>query len=263
MKNFELITTNCALDTIKNAQLRSECANFEKFAKAADIALGGVAFTARKIQLLFNGIDAKHGDTIDGFKNYADFMEKHYGVKRAQAFNLAKAGSMLEPCKGKLQFIDRFSKAANSEECFSNTAIIRIAEFINRDKHATDNEKDVIALIENGVLKQTMSIAQLTKKLEEFAGGKIDLNGNALIETTATEKDNDSDNSDKSDNSGESGTPKTHDDRQNEKTVSINLPLHVAQTLKAEMCRFTEMEEYGKEGLPAMWAFIEMLSEQM
>lgn len=257
MKNFELITTNCALDTIKNAQLRNECANFEKFAKAMDIAMGGVAFTARKIQLLFNGIDAKHGDTIDGFKNYADFMEKHYGVKRAQAFNLAKAGSMLEPCKGKLQFIDRFSKAANSEECFSNTAIIRIAEFINRDKHASDNEKDVIALIENGVLKQTMSIAQLTKKLEEFAGGEIDLNGNALIETTATVKD------DESDNSVESGTPKTHDDRQNEKSVTVSMSLKTAQELKAEMCRFTAMPEYGKEGLPAMWAFIEMISEQM
>jgi len=263
MKNFELITTNCALDTIKNAQLRSECANFEKFAKAADIALGGVAFTARKIQLLFNGIDSKHGDTIDGFKSYVDFMEKHYGVKRAQAFNLAKAGSMLEPCKGKLQFIDRFSKAANSEECFSNTAIIRIAEFINRDKYATDNEKDVIALIENGVLKQGMSIAQLTKKLEEFAGGKIDRNGNALIETTAKENNGESDNSDKSDNSGESGTPKTHDDRQNEKSVTVSMSLKTAQELKAEMCRFTAMPEYGKEGLPAMWAFINMLSEQM
>lgn len=261
MKNFELITTNVALDTIKNAQLRNECANFEKFAKAMDIAMGGVAYTARSIQLLFNGLDK--GDTLDGFKNYAEFMEKHYGVKRAQAFNLAKAGSMLEPCKGKLQFIDKFSKAANRESCFSNTAIIRIAEFINRDKHATDNEKDVIALIENDVLTQNMSIAQLTQKMSDFAGGKIDINGNALIETTATEKDDDSDNSGETVNSDNSGAPKTFADRQNEKAVTISMSLETAQALKAEMCRFTAMEEYGKEGLPAMWAFIEMLSEKM
>lgn len=259
MKNFELITTNVSLASLKNAKLRNEAANFEKFAKAADIALGGVAYTARSIQLLFNGLSK--GDTLDGYKTYVEFMDAYFGVKRAQAFNLAKAGSLLEPAKGKLQFIDKFSKAANSESCFSNTAIIRIAEWINRDKNPNANESDVVALIENGVIKQDMSIKQLESKLADFAGGKIDRNGNALIETTATEKDSTSDESGENSNSGESGTtPATH----NKQEKMVNLPamtLASAQALKCEMLQFTK--DHGKDELPMIWAFLEELSKNM
>lgn len=259
MKNFELITTNVSLATLKNAKLRNEAANFEKFAKAADIALGGVAYTARSIQLLFNGLSK--GDSLDGYKTYVEFMDAYFGVKRAQAFNLAKAGSLLEPAKGKLQFIDKFSKAANSENCFSNTAIIRIAEWINRDKNPNANESDVVALIENGVITQSMSIKQLESKLTDFAGGKIDRNGNALIETTATEKDSTSDESGENDNSGESGTTPTTPNKQEK---MVNLPamsLASAQALKCEMLQFTKV--HGKDELPMMWAFLEELSKNM
>ena len=256
MKNFELITTNVSLATLKNAKLRNEAANFEKFAKAADIALGGVAYTARSIQLLFNGLSK--GDTLDGYKTYVEFMDAYFGVKRAQAFNLAKAGSLLEPAKGKLQFIDKFSKAANSESCFSNTAIIRIAEWINRDKNPNANESDVVALIENGVIKQDMSIKQLESKLADFAGGKIDRNGNALIETTATEKDSTSGESGKS---GESGTTSATPKKQEK---MVNLPamtLASAQALQCEMLKFTK--DHGKDELPMMWAFLEELRKNM
>lgn len=259
MKNFELITTNVSLATLKNAKLRNEAANFEKFAKAADIALGGVAYTARSIQLLFNGLSK--GDSLDGYKTYVEFMDAYFGVKRAQAFNLAKAGSLLEPAKGKLQFIDKFSKAANSESCFSNTAIIRIAEWINRDKNPNANESDVVALIENGVIKQDMSIKQLESKLADFAGGKIDRNGNALIETTATEKDSTSDESGENGNSGESGTTPVTPNKQEK---MVNLPamtLASAQALKCEMLQFTK--DHGKDELPMMWAFLEELSKNM
>lgn len=259
MKNFELITTNVSLATLKNAKLRNEAANFEKFAKAADIALGGVAYTARSIQLLFNGLSK--GDTLDGYKTYVEFMDAYFGVKRAQAFNLAKAGSLLEPAKGKLQFIDRFSKAANSESCFSNTAIIRIAEWINRDKNPNANESDVVALIENGVITQSMSIKQLESKLADFAGGKIDRNGNAFIETTATEKDSTSDESGENGNSGESGTTTATPNKQEK---MVNLPamtLASAQALKCEMLQFTK--DHGKDELPMMWAFLEELSKNM
>lgn len=259
MKNFELITTNVSLATLKDAKLRNEAANFEKFAKAADIALGGVAYTARSIQLLFNGLSK--GDTLDGYKTYVEFMDAYFGVKRAQAFNLAKAGSLLEPAKGKLQFIDKFSKAANSESCFSNTAIIRIAEWINRDKNPNANESDVVALIENGVIKQDMSIKQLESKLADFAGGKIDRNGNALIETTATEKDSTSDESGENGNSGESGATPTTPNKQEK---MVNLPamtLASAQALKCEMLQFTK--DHGKDELPMMWAFLEELSKNM
>lgn len=259
MKNFELITTNVSLATLKNAKLRNEAANFEKFAKAADIALGGVAYTARSIQLLFNGLSK--GDSLDGYKTYVEFMDAYFGVKRAQAFNLAKAGSLLEPAKGKLQFIDKFSKAANSESCFSNTAIIRIAEWINRDKNPNANESDVVALIENGVITQSMSIKQLESKLADFAGGKIDRNGNALIETTATEKDSTSDESGENGNSGESGTTPATTNKQEK---MVNLPamtLASAQALKCEMLQFTK--DHGKDELPMMWAFLEELSKNM
>lgn len=259
MKNFELITTNVSLATLKNAKLRNEAANFEKFAKAADIALGGVAYTARSIQLLFNGLSK--GDSLDGYKTYVEFMDAYFGVKRAQAFNLAKAGSLLEPAKGKLQFIDKFSKAANSESCFSNTAIIRIAEWINRDKNPNANESDIVALIENGVIKQDMSIKQLESKLADFAGGKIDRNGNALIETTATEKDSTSDESDENGNSGESGTTSATPNKQEK---MVNLPamtLASAQALKCEMLQFTK--DHSKDELPMMWAFLEELSKNM
>ncbi len=259
MKNFELITTNVSLATLKNAKLRNEAANFEKFAKAADIALGGVAYTARSIQLLFNGLSK--GDTLDGYKTYVEFMDAYFGVKRAQAFNLAKAGSLLEPAKGKLQFIDKFSKAANSENCFSNTAIIRIAEWINRDKNPNANESDVVALIENGVIKQDMSIKQLESKLADFAGGKIDRNGNALIDVNAKENSGESDESGENNTSGESGaTPATPSKQEK----MVNLPamtLTSAQALKCEMLQFTK--DHGKDELPMMWAFLETLSKNM
>lgn len=259
MKNFELITTNVSLATLKNAKLRNEAANFEKFAKAADIALGGVAYTARSIQLLFNGLSK--GDTLDGYKTYVEFMDAYFGVKRAQAFNLAKAGSLLEPAKGKLQFIDKFSKKASSESCFSNTAIIRIAEWINRDKNPNANESDVVALIENGVIKQDMSIKQLESKLADFAGGKIDRNGNALIDVNAKENNSESGESGENGNSGESGTTPVTPNKQEK---MVNLPamsLASAQALKCEMLQFTK--DHGKDELPMMWAFLEELSKNM
>lgn len=218
-----------------------------------------MAYTARSIQLLFNGLSK--GDTLDGYKTYVEFMDAYFGVKRAQAFNLAKAGSLLEPAKGKLQFIDKFSKAANSESCFSNTAIIRIAEWINRDKNPNANESDVVALIENGVITQSMSIKQLESKLADFAGGKIDRNGNALIETTATEKDSTSGESSENGNSSESGTTPATPNKQEK---MVNLPamtLASAQALKCEMLQFTK--DHGKDELPMMWTFLEELSKNM
>lgn len=263
MKNFELITTNVSLATLKNAKLRNEAANFEKFAKAADIALGGVAYAARSIQLLFNGLSK--GDSLDGYKTYVEFMDAYFGVKRAQAFNLAKAGSLLEPAKGKLQFIDKFSKAANSENCFSNTAIIRIAEWINRDKNPNANESDVVALIENGVIKQNMSIKQIESKLADFAGGKIDRNGNALIDVNAKENNDESgENNDESGENGNSSESDTTPATPNKQEKMVNLPamtLASAQALKCEMLQFTKV--HGKDKLPMMCTFLEELSKNM
>ena len=84
----------------------------------------------------------------------------------------------------------------------------------------------------------------------------------AQTKRTTTATDADSDDSDESGDDSNQLDAKTHDERQDEKVITVSMSLKTWLELKAEMVRFTSMEEYGKEGLPAMWAFIENMKEK-
>ena len=256
-----IITVNVNTLAVKDKELKSLCAQFEKAVSGQDTLTGTIAMTAYRMQQLFAGLE--RGQVIDNYKSYVDFMTRHYGVAKSQAFNLAKAGSMLTTVyddKGKAKgVIDVFSEKAGSEKCFSNTAIVRFAEFINRKGNASAaaREEILIAMIKDGRLEQKMSIGQLTKVLTDY-----DKN---LIETTASENEqsnqldgtdnSDTDNSD-TDNSGTDETPKNDNDTG---TIQLVLGAKWALDLKFEMLRFTSTEE----GLDHMCKLIEMINEKL
>lgn len=258
-----IITVNVNTLAVKDKELKSLCAQFEKAVSGQDTLTGTIAMTAYRMQELFKGLDK--GQVIDNYKSYVDFMTRHYGVAKSQAFNLAKAGSMLKTVydeKGKAKgIVDIFSEKAGSEKCFSNTAIVRFAEFINRKGVGSSDARQeiLVAMIKDGRLEQKMSIGQLTKVLTDY-----DKN---LIETTASENEqsnqlDNSDNSDNSDNDNNTDNSDTDETPKNDTetgTIQLVLGAKWALHLKLEMLRFTSTED----GLEHMAKLIEIINEKL
>lgn len=263
-----LATMNANIEGLTNPALISTTKDIFKSYEAIDTSVGLLAYSMRRAQSLFAGL-AK-GEKLDGYTGFSQYVEKRIGVKSSQAFNLAKAGMYLTPVHlndGSVRFIDKWTLKAlgikvekdatydipENVTPFSNTTLVRFAEYVGKDEDK-DKKARLEALIKKGKITSDMSVAAIMKVLNP---------PQPRLTTTAT--DADSDDSDDSDESGDNSNQldsKTHDKRQDEKVITVSMSLKTWLELKAEMVRFTSMEEYGKEGLPAMWAFIENMKEK-
>lgn len=260
-----LATMNANTEGLTNPALISATEDIFKSYQAIDTSVGLLAYSMRRAQSLFAGL-AK-GEKLDGYTGFAQYVEKRIGVKSSQAFNLAKAGMYLTPVHssdGSVRFIDKWTlktlgikveKDATYDipenvTPFSNTTLVRFAEYVGKDEDK-DKKARLENLIKKGKITSDMSVAAIMKILNP---------PQPRISTTAT--DADSDDSDESGDNSNQLDAKTHDERQDDKIITVSMSLKTWLELKTEMVRFTCMEEYGKEGLPAMWAFIENMKEK-
>ena len=236
MKSTSIITVNVNTTAITVKNLKSACTAFEKACESADKASGAIARSARAIQLCFNNLCK--GDDVNGYKSYPEFMEKHYGVKRSQAFNLAKAGEMIHTVKdenGKVVgYTNVFAENAvipEGKTCdFSNTHLIRISEYITKEKSPEiqkEREKQIIEWIEKGYLDDSTSISNMLSMMYP----------KKIADST--------DSTDSTDNT--------------EKRLMIECSEVFWNNLYTELVRFTETED----GLQAMTAFVNTLKKRL
>lgn len=263
--NLGLATMNCNLEGLTNPKLIQATQDIFASYAAIDTSIGALAYSMRKAQVLFSGLNK--GEKLDGYASFAQYATKRIGVKDSQAFNLARAGASIRAMRdsnGALRFVDvwtlkklGFKKnfIPKDDECydlpedlqtFSNTALVRFAEYIGKEEDAA-KVKRLDDLISKGKISPDMSVAAMSKVLNP-----------PTIKTKATDTDSDEDSDDDDSDNGDL-EPKTNDDRQQEKTVTVVMSLNTWNELKVEMLRYTASEP---EGHPAMVAFLKMMQEK-
>lgn len=258
-----LATMNANTEGLTNPALIQATEDIFRSYAAIDTSMGALAYSMRQAQRLFAGLDK--GEKLDGYKSFADYCEKRIGVKSSQAFNLAKAGTYLtlvRDSNGTPRFLDKWTlktlgikpEAGETYDLpdtvvpFSNTALVRFAEYIGKDDDK-DKRNRLEMLIRKGKITPDMSVSAMLKVLNP---------PQIKAKTTDDDTDDDSDDTDESNQLD----PKTEEERQQEKVVTVSMSLKTWYALKTEMVRFTSMEEYGEKGLPAMWAFLKQMQEK-
>ena len=258
-----LATMNANTEGLTNPALIQATEDIFRSYAAIDTSMGALAYSMRQAQRLFAGLDK--GEKLDGYKSFADYCEKRIGVKSSQAFNLAKAGAYLtlvRDSNGTPRFLDKWTlkkldikpEAGETYDLpdtvtpFSNTALVRFAEYIGKDDDK-DRRTRLETLIRKGKITPDMSVSAMLKILNP---------PQIKAKTTDDTDDDDSDDSDDSNNSNQLDS-KTHDDRENEKTVTATMSMKTWLALKTEMVRYTASEP---EGHPAMVAFLNYMKEK-
>ena len=172
MKQYALIE-NVSFTQIANKDAQKACKGFATALNAIDKEKGKQALYAMTLQTMCNA-----GKLPEYENNFAKLMNELFGIARSQAFNLAKAGTMLKEGKdekGKVYYTDIFTDDFNKKP-YSNTALIRIAEFIG-DTDSDDAEKAQSARAresfvreshKNGDISPDMSIAKLSAFLKGY-----------------------------------------------------------------------------------------------
>ena len=177
MKQYAMIE-NVSFTQIANKDAQKACKGFALALNAIDKEKGKQALYAMALQTMCNS------DKLPEFdNNYPRVMYELFGIARSQAFNLAKAGSMLKEGKdektGKVYYTDIFTDDFNKKP-YSNTALIRIAEFIgntddeNAEKAQSARMRESFVRESNkkGDISPEMSIAKLSAFLKGYSDKK-------------------------------------------------------------------------------------------
>ena len=238
--NVALATFNRNTEGLTNKELIKVTNDIFKATEAIDKSYGALAYAMHKAQILIG----QNG--LDGYKNFAEYAEKRIGVKRAQAFNIAKAGSMLKEIRtaknGKEYrfLIDKYTmQKCNLEDikknpdtvydyediakikCFSNTALIRISQYCD-SKHP-EIEENIINLIKDGRIFPDMSVAKIVNTIDKAEKARLTVN------TTATET------------ATETATAKPNT-KTPEKTVTITMSYDDIISLKLQLIDITSKD---------------------
>lgn len=248
-----LMSTNASLDGLTNAKLREAAQDvFNSFA-AIDTSMGCLAYSMRKVRDCFKGLDK--GEKLDGYTNFAEFAEKRLGVKKAQAYNLAKAGDFIRPIKigfdGEYQrtvYVDEWVQKKLKLNCkdvyelteseiksFSNTAILRMAEFINtapKKYSMSEDEADkrVEQLVKKGEITPDMSVNEIMKKLIPV-----------MIEQKPKAEDNEQDNEQSNEQDNEQDNEQNNEQNNEPEYIEFRLGKEwFENNLKPELLRFAE-----------------------
>ena len=151
--------------------------NATEFAKAYELSEASAGIQAYYMHEIYKTLATVGNEKPDGIKSIADFGEKYFGIGRSQSFNLAKAGSFirLNPIY-KADTNDICGYTANDiwEQHFTNTALIRIAEYIGSGETANARRTEVDEKIRLNLINGKMSISQLKEALNKtIIDGKL------------------------------------------------------------------------------------------
>lgn len=137
-----------------------------------------------KIAYTLADINDKKLYSADGFKNIKQYASTMFGFSdRTTNAYILTANNFILFDENENRYYSIFAKELNGTEMdFNFTALLEMNTLASKD----ENLLDLHSMITNGTISPAHSNADIRATIKAFKNGEIDINGNRLIETTAT-----------------------------------------------------------------------------
>lgn len=137
-----------------------------------------------KIAYTLADINDKKLYSADGFKNIKQYASTMFGFSdRTTNAYILTANNFILFDEKENRYCSIFAKELNGTEIdFNFTALLEMNTLASKD----ENLVDLHSMITNGTISPSHSNADIRATIKAYKNGEIDINGNRLIETTAT-----------------------------------------------------------------------------
>lgn len=137
-----------------------------------------------KIAYTLAEINDKKLYSADGFKNIKQYASTMFSFSdRTTNAYILTANNFIEFNEKENCYQSIFATEVNGEKIdFNFTALLEMNTMANKD----ESRSDLIDMIKNNTISPFQSNADIRATIKAFKNGEIDINGNRLIETTAT-----------------------------------------------------------------------------
>ena len=163
----------------------------EELKKATDeitAALNSGTQAVMKIAYTLAEINDKKLYSADGFKNIKQYASTMFGFSdRTTNAYILTANNFILFDEKENRYYSIFAKELNGTKMdFNFTALLEMNTMASKD----ENLLDLHNMITNGTISPAYSNADIRATIKAYKNGEIDINGNRLIETTATVENN-------------------------------------------------------------------------
>ena len=141
-----------------------------------------------KIAYTLAEINDKKLYSADGFKNIKQYASTMFSFSdRTTNAYILTANNFIEFNEKENRYQSIFATEINGEKIdFNFTALLEMNTMANKE----ETRSDLISMIKNDTISPFQSNADIRATIKAFKNGEIDINGNRLIETTATVENN-------------------------------------------------------------------------
>ena len=141
-----------------------------------------------KIAYTLADINDKKLYSADGFKNIKQYASTMFGFSdRTTNAYILTANNFILFDEKENRYYSIFAKELNGTEMdFNFTALLEMNTLANNE----ESSLDLHDMITNGTISPVQSNADIRATIKAYKNGEIDINGNRLIETTATIENN-------------------------------------------------------------------------
>lgn len=160
----------------------------KKATEAITEALNSGKQAVMKIAYTLAEINDKKLYSADGFKNIKQYASTMFGFSdRTTNAYILTANNFILFDEKENRYYSIFAKELNGTETdFNFTALLEMNTLANNE----ETRLDLHDMIINGTISPVHSNADIRATIKAFKNGEIDINGNRLIETTATVENN-------------------------------------------------------------------------
>ena len=141
-----------------------------------------------KIAYTLAEINDKKLYSADGFKNIKQYASTMFSFSdRTTNAYILTANNFIEFNEKENRYQSIFATEINGEKIdFNFTALLEMNTMVNKE----ETRSDLIDMIKNDTISPFQSNADIRATIKAYKNGEIDINGNRLIETTATVENN-------------------------------------------------------------------------
>lgn len=156
----------------------------KKATEAISEALNSGKQAVMKIAYTLADINDKKLYSADGFKNIKQYASTMFGFSdRTTNAYILTANNFILFDEKENRYYSIFAKELNGTETdFNFTALLEMNTLANNEESCLDLHNMII----NGTIRPVHSNADIRATIKAYKNGEIDINGNRLIETTAT-----------------------------------------------------------------------------
>ena len=167
-----------------NTKRAIACEELKKATETISEALNSGKQAVMKIAYTLADINDKKLYSADGFKNIKQYASTMFGFSdRTTNAYILTANNFILFDEKENRYYSIFAKELNGTEIdFNFTALLEMNTLANNE----ESRIDLHDMITNGTISPVHSNADIRATIKAYKNGEIDINGNRLIETTAT-----------------------------------------------------------------------------